>query len=283
MDDPVVDTPLGRVSELRSPAIGGLVATVRIGRLGDGMPVVVKWAGPHPDSPGNLAAEAVILHQLADGDLPVPRLLHAEPGLTITSWLPGRIDLDRADHDHLGVLAGQLLRLQSVPLAGLAPFESWADPEAVPPPWGDHGLWSEAIALAAESVPAVPADALVLCHRDFHPGNLLITAEKVTGIVDWGNACSAAVDVDVAHMANNLACLHGVDAAVDFVAQYVRRGGPLTGRPHWWAYEIVSWLPDPAHILPPWQAARPDLNPEQVRSRCEGLLAWALRGGPSVL
>lgn len=282
MDDPVVATPLGEISELRSPAIGGMVATVRIGQLGDGTPVVVKWAGRHADSPGNLAAEAVVLNKLAGGDLPVPRLLHAEQGLTITSWLPGRIDLDRADHDHLGTLADALLKLQSVRVDALVPFESWAEPDAVPPQWGDHRLWAEAITLAAEPIPTVPAGALVLCHRDFHPGNLLITDDGVTGVIDWGNACSAAPDVDVAHMANNLACLHGVEAAVDFVAQYRQRGGRLTGLPHWWAYEIVSWLPDPAHILPPWQSARPDLTAEQVRSRCEALLAWALPGGSAV-
>lgn len=44
--------------------------------------------------------------------------------------------------------------------------------------------------------------ATTVCHRDFHPGNVLCdpaTGEFV-GIVDWGKACAGPVDVDIARM-----------------------------------------------------------------------------------
>ncbi|MDN5724649.1 MAG: hypothetical protein L0G99_01775 [Propionibacteriales bacterium] len=148
-----INTPMGRVSHLRAPETGGMVATVRIGKLPAGTSVVIKWGGTHPASADSLAAEATALECLAEAGLPMARLLHAKPGMTVTTRLPGRIDLDRADHDHLSVLADQLGDVRAAPSDGFGPFESWVARDAVPPEWRDHGLGPEAIALAAEPVP----------------------------------------------------------------------------------------------------------------------------------
>ena len=48
-------------------------------------------------------------------------------------------------------------------------------------------------------------------HRDFHPGNLLWTDERITGVVDWVSACAGPPEEDIGHCRANLAIRHGQD------------------------------------------------------------------------
>jgi aminoglycoside phosphotransferase (APT) family kinase protein len=57
-----------------------------------------------------------------------------------------------------------------------------------------------------------------LIHRDYHPGNVLVDAGAVSGIVDWPNACAGPPEVDVAHCRVNLAVTHGLEVATAFAA-----------------------------------------------------------------
>jgi aminoglycoside phosphotransferase (APT) family kinase protein len=87
-----------------------------------------------------------------------------------------------------------------------------------PPAWTRRAsAWERAIEIAHEPVPDAPAG---LCHRDFHPGNVLWSRGKVTGVVDWTHACRGPAAVDVSHCRINLALLFGLDAADRFARSY---------------------------------------------------------------
>ena len=91
-----------------------------------------------------------------------------------------------------------------------------------PPPWTRRpDVWRRAFEIARGPVPGYSP---VLCHRDFHPGNVLWHAGRVTGVVDWTNTCRGPAACDVAHCRNNLALLFGLDAADDFARRRPRRG-----------------------------------------------------------
>ncbi|WP_164515142.1 phosphotransferase family protein [Paenibacillus lentus] len=57
-------------------------------------------------------------------------------------------------------------------------------------------------------------------HRDYHPGNVLWERGRVSGIVDWVNACLGPPGIDVGHCRVNLVQLHGLEAADHFLDLY---------------------------------------------------------------
>jgi aminoglycoside phosphotransferase (APT) family kinase protein len=42
-----------------------------------------------------------------------------------------------------------------------------------------------------------PPETAVICHGDFHPGNILMSGDRVTGVVDWSLALVAEAEFDV--------------------------------------------------------------------------------------
>ncbi len=57
-------------------------------------------------------------------------------------------------------------------------------------------------------------------HRDFHPGNLLWSRRRLTGIVDWAAACRGPIGCDIAHCRANLRDLADPVTADRFVSIY---------------------------------------------------------------
>lgn len=74
-----------------------------------------------------------------------------------------------------GLLADFAARVAGPPFAGLEPAMDW---------------------LLAHR-PAEPA-RLVICHGDFHPGNILVSAGAIAGVLDWPNAVVGDPAYDVA-------------------------------------------------------------------------------------
>ncbi len=87
-------------------------------------------------------------------------------------------------------------------------------------------------------------------HRDFHPGNVLWSKGRSTGVVDWANACRGPWGCDVAHCRAQLILQAGTDAADRFLA--VEQS--LTGRrldPYWEIASVLEHGPsdhDPATV-----------------------------------
>ena len=95
----------------------------------------------------------------------------------------------------------------------------WYEAEmTTPPPLSRQPeLWEKAIHLWRN---AMPEYRPTFIHRDFHPGNVLWSRRRVTGVVDWANSCRGPVGCDLAHCRANLRDLSGPGAGDDFVAAY---------------------------------------------------------------
>lgn len=104
--------------------------------------------------------------------------------------------------------------------------------------WSRHaGRWQEAAAIALEPEPFAPQRFI---HRDYHPTNILCAEGKVSGIVDWVNGCVGPAGIDVGHCRVNLAQLHGLQAADDFLDAYCRHAGDAYAYDPYW--DIVSLI-----------------------------------------
>jgi hypothetical protein len=92
-------------------------------------------------------------------------------------------------------------------------------------------------------------------HRDYHPSNVLWNNGAVSGVVDWVNGCRGPAGIDVAWCRHNLAILHGVRAADDFLAAYIRcAGSDFEYDPYWDLMTLVELLPGPPGMYEGWLA-----------------------------
>ena len=80
---------------------------------------------------------------------------------------------------------------------GLRPIERYAQ-DVYEPPRGTTlpALWERAFEIFHGPIPTCD---LALVHRDFHPGKLLWTRRRLTGVVDWQSACVDPASIDVGH------------------------------------------------------------------------------------
>ena len=186
--------------------------------------VRVDWLAVEPD----LAAhEATVLRLVATTDAPTPRLIAVDtdgsaagtPAVLMT-YLSGRVLLTPHRIDPwLQRMAGILPIIHALgPTARELPWEyaPYAQPQDVQvPPWTERRNDWEGIITFARGPRPQAAETLI--HRDYHPGNILWQNGRITGIVDWVNACRGPAGVDIGHCRRNLAILHGVEVADRFL------------------------------------------------------------------
>jgi aminoglycoside phosphotransferase (APT) family kinase protein len=86
-----------------------------------------------------------------------------------------------------------------------------------------------------------------LLHRDFHPGNSLWLAGRLTGIVDWTSASWGPPAADLAHLRMNLVLRAGVEAADEARAAFLEAGGDLGGARYHDLRTVFDFYPD-AHL-----------------------------------
>lgn len=215
---------------------------------------VLDWVAEEPDVPVN---EVEVLTLLGDASVPAPRLLAADPDGSATgtptvvmSYLPG--DVVWRPDDRAAWLRGlvdAMLLVHAQSIGGPREWSPYApSPGLVPPPWTrDVPAWERALEAYAGSA---PSGERVFLHRDYHPGNLLWTDRRVSGIVDWASACAGPAEVDVAHCRFNLAVHAGdADAAQHFLALWQSITGRDSYDPYWdlvTAVSVVDDEPDPA-------------------------------------
>jgi Ser/Thr protein kinase RdoA (MazF antagonist) len=175
------------------------------------------------------------------------------------SALPGRVVWDPADvEDWLQRLAAAVVSVHAVrPDSSLSewfPYQPTED--LVPPPWTAHpGAWERALDLYANRPPQEARR--VFLHRDFHPGNVLWSRHRVSGVVDWVSSCVGPPEVDLAHCRYNLAVNAGSMAAADrFLAIWQSMTGSGDYHPYWDLTTIVSVVPaEPSRALDAFAAA----------------------------
>lgn len=241
--------------------------------------ILQRWSRPDSDEdPGfTPAKEGAVLDRMASTSVPVPRVVAVDPdgaatGIPslLTERLPGRTPTDAgcARRPLLSVLGWTLAAIHRVD-GGLAsvvppyrPFGSLASVRT-PPASRRPELWEEALAVAAEPAPTTLA---TLLHRDFHPGNSLWVAGRLTGIVDWTSASWGPPAADLAHLRINLVLRAGVEAADQARGAFRDAGGDLAGARHHDIRTVFDFFTD-ANL-----AAFASLDLERVEQYLTGLL-----------
>ncbi len=251
-------------------------------------PLVLKrfvqrdWLEREPDL---AAREARHLRRVEALPFPTPRVCGVDPdGLEcdvpalLMSRLPGRPVLDPPDREAwLRSLAGPLvvLHARGREMSGeLQPYRAFVELEELDlPTWsGDPTVWRRILDRVRGAPPGFAERPL---HRDYHPTNLLWSAGRVTGVLDFTNMARGPVDADLAHCRKNLALLLGSEVADRFSAVYRGCGGAdAEPDPYWDMLSLVETLPGPPRVYAGWtRLGVPGLTPELMRSRLEDYAA----------
>ncbi|WP_307476249.1 phosphotransferase family protein [Paenibacillus harenae] len=217
-----------------------------------------EWLEQEPD----LALhEAECLKWAALVKVPTPELvafdesgrLNGHPSVLMTK-LEGTVVLEPGDlNQWLDRMAAALASIHEVNADDFPwSYYTYSDIQALrPPSWSAQtGSWSELIALAQRPRPSFKP---CFIHRDYHPTNILWQDDKVSGIVDWVNACQGPAGVDIGHCRLNLALLYGVEAADRFLDAYVEyASSTFTYDPYWDAISLCDAFFDSPTVYPGW-------------------------------
>jgi len=215
------------------------------------------WLAEEPDLAQH---EAAALSKAAAVTVPVPQLVAYDtrgercgvPAVLMTR-LPGNVQLRPADRTGwLRQLAAALAAVHAVAADGFAwMYTTWNDVAALrPPDWSPHpALWARMLArLRGPQPPFRPR----FIHRDYHPTNVLWQDGRVSGVVDWVNACRGPAGIDVGHCRLNLAALYGAAVANQFLHAYrALAGDNFAYHPYWDWLSLIEFLPHPG-VYPGW-------------------------------
>jgi aminoglycoside phosphotransferase (APT) family kinase protein len=225
--------------------------------------------------------ETAVLTKLEGSDIPAPRVIGfttdaavGGPAVLMTR-LPGTVHLMPRDRERwLRQMAQMLTRIHALAFDG-KPFESWLDRSQLSPPLDASraDVWREAITLVAEE--RAPTRTCFL-HRDYQHFNMLWSRERLTGVVDWIEACIGPPEVDVGHCRLNITVLFSADMADRFLAMYEAESGHRVDA--WWdVHALLSYGPSWKQFLPIQIDGRAPLDVDGMTGRMEVVLERALR------
>ena len=220
--------------------------------------------------------ETTILTALGAAPLPTPTPLGTfmRNGV-LMSWLPGVVDLPmRPGAYWLEVLARCLADIHQCGVEVPYAYESWNGTtiDTRPDWWTDQELWLGAQALAARTPDFDP----IFVHRDFHPVNVLWEDWRISGIVDWINACMGPAGIDVAHCRLNLAIMYGQPTADAFLAAYTQAAPGYEHDFYWDLDDALGALPNVRPYAPWAQFGLTGLSTEMVRERLQAFVSAAV-------
>src|SRR5687767_7944954 len=267
---------------------GGLTSIVHgltVERNGRREEYVLRWWVPDCEwaqwTARAVLQETAILAKLNGSDIPAPRVIDSTtdaalggPAVLMTR-LPGGVQLMPRDRERwLRQMAQMLARIHALALDG-KPFESWLDRNqlSTPPDASRADVWRESIALVAEE--RAPTRTCFL-HRDYQHFNMLWSRERLTGVVDWSEACIGPPEVDVGHCRLNLTLLFSADVADRFRALYEAESGHRVDA-SWDVHALLSYGPSWKQFLPIQIDGRAPLDVEGMTGRVEEVLERALR------
>jgi aminoglycoside phosphotransferase (APT) family kinase protein len=252
------------------PASSATVLAVEIEADGSRRTLVLRlhdqaWSHEEPDV---LAREAAALTLLADTAIPAPRLVawsERGPSALLMTGVDGVPVLAIPDP---GAVTDLLARIHDLPADGLSTWAYGGYHEGVdlarPAWWRDPRTWERAVRQTERARPG--ADPVVI-HRDFHPGNILWVDGRLSGVVDWVNACVGPAAFDASHMRVNLAVLHEPEAANRL----------FPGDPAWDIEAALGFLDwSSAAAIAEWAGPWPHLPADVARARFEAFVSEAL-------
>lgn len=204
------------------PLVGGLSPGMARLETTAGVFALRWWDEPGPWPEACLNRQRAVLDALAGTDLPVPRRVASDPEVpaSLTSWLPGELDLDPVDPQRwLTALADTLVSIHQVtPPPTLPASDSAADPKTDRDlDWlGDQGLIAEARAVLSTPWSGSPA----LLHGDYQQFNVVWLDGALSGVIDWPLGGAGDRGLDLGHCRLNLAVLFDADTAMAFLDRY---------------------------------------------------------------
>jgi aminoglycoside phosphotransferase (APT) family kinase protein len=235
-----------------------------------------EWVKREPDV---AVRESVNLQHATRAGLPAPELIAVDPDgthcgvpATLVARFPGSVVLEPTDRTSwLRGLAESAARIHRVDAAGFRwKYRRYNDGEALAVPnWSkQRDAWKEAIEIV-EGPPHSYAECFV--HRDYHPSNVIWQNGSVTGVVDWVNGCRGPAGIDVAWCRHNLANLHGVSVADEFLMAYIAEAGSeFHYDPYWDLMSVVELLPGPPSMYEGWRASGfPAISNALMRERVD--------------
>ncbi|MBP8002716.1 MAG: aminoglycoside phosphotransferase family protein [Chloroflexi bacterium] len=214
------------------------------------------WLAEEPDLAEH---EAAALHEAQKTSVTAPTLVaYASEAVgfgapvVLMTFLDGQINLQPTNFaGWLDCLAQELALIHQHITPDIPwQFRSWAQKEKLAPPtWTTRPhVWTQAITHLQGPEPDSPT---VFIHRDYHPTNVLWQGDKISGVVDWINACRGPAGVDVAHCRTNLVMMFGLAAADQFLASYCRFSPTFTYNPYWDIDGVMDMaFPQPTFYAP---------------------------------
>lgn len=239
--------------------------------------VLRRWLPRDPlasDAPGDVFAdgefsperEIAALTLLAACEIPTPSLVAADPAgahcdapALLLTRLPGHPPRPVPDDlpEVLIQLAAALLPVHALRgAATMPPYipRNRLDLRQPPKHAARPELWERACEIASGPAPDAPSRFV---HRDYHPDNTLWSRGRLTGVVDWSDASSGPVGVDVGQMRLRLALRYGVPVADRFRDCFDQVAGGHVQDPYWDLRCVLDLLPEePGRVLSERNAAR---------------------------
>jgi aminoglycoside phosphotransferase (APT) family kinase protein len=149
----------------------------------------------------------------------------------VISLLPGRpLLLPRNLDAWLHQIADTLVAIQAFDVSHAAGAllvrhgsQAWTRPDSTG--WGS--LYERAIDAVERSLPRA-GEPDVLCHGDFHPGNLLFARAKLSGVVDWSSTRLGPRSFELAYCRTEVGLLFGGDVPDGLARAYRSASGSST-------------------------------------------------------
>jgi len=234
------------------------------------------WVRSEPDV---ALREAVSLQHATRAGLPAPTFVALDQAgeecgvpATLVAKLPGKVVLSPEDFaPWIHGLAKGAAQIHRVDAAGFKwKYRRYNERDSLAvPDWSQQpDAWRKAIDVVLGPAPSYSE---CLIHRDYHPSNVLWENGEVSGIVDWVTGCRGPAGIDVAWCRMNLANLHGVEVADEFLAAYIEEAGKeFTYDPYWDLMTIVELLPGPPSMYEGWRlAGQPHISDATLRERVD--------------
>jgi aminoglycoside phosphotransferase (APT) family kinase protein len=234
------------------------------------------WVMREPDV---AVREAASVEKAASAGLPAPQLVatdrdgeHCGVPATLVTMLPGNAVLAPTNwNEWLRGLATAAAQIHRVDAAGFRwQYRRYNESETLAVPrWSmKPEAWRKAIEVVQGRAPSYRE---CFVHRDYHPSNVLWVDGRVSGVVDWVNGCRGPAGIDVAWCRHNLANLHGVAVADEFLTAYTAAAGrDFQYDPYWDLMSVVELLPGPPSMYEGWRASGfPNITDAVMRERVD--------------